>query len=107
MDTKDISNIRDTRDESVILSGDTLDPFTDEHTIEYWLWDGERLIPASAEESERFRERETLLRLGYWKSQSERNDHAQPTSWRGMVKAAQSIFDRLLAHISTSSRRAS
>ena len=55
-----------------------LDPFTDEHDIEYWLWDGAHLIPASAEKSERLREREALLRLSYWQAFMEKHDHARP-----------------------------
>lgn len=102
--TKNIINIRERHDERVMLPGGALDPFTGEHNIEYWLWDGERLIPASAEESERLREREALLRLDYWKMQSAGNDLALPTPWHGIVIAVHSMFDRLLAYISNNSR---
>lgn len=107
MDTTQIHTAYDRHDESPILSGDALDPFMDEHDIEYWLWDGERLIPASAEESERLREREALLRLGYWESQSEGITLAQRTQWHGMIRAVQSTLGRLLAYISNSSSRTS
>ncbi|MGZ6392053.1 MAG: hypothetical protein ACXWQZ_22680, partial [Ktedonobacterales bacterium] len=107
MNTKNTRNISFRQDERVVLTGDTLDPFTDEHDIEYWLWDGERLIPASAEECERFREREAQLRLGYWTSLSEGNDLAQPAHGHGIVSAAQSMSGRLLTYISNSSRRTS
>jgi hypothetical protein len=36
------------------------DPFTGDHTIEYWIWTGSRLVPASPEESERLRRQEAL-----------------------------------------------
>ncbi|MGZ3602457.1 MAG: hypothetical protein ACXWQ5_23150, partial [Ktedonobacterales bacterium] len=98
---------RERHDERVMLPGGALDPFTGEHNIEYWLWDGERLIPASAQESERLREREAQLRLGYWTSLSEGNDLAQPAHGHGIVSAAESMSGRLLTYISNSSRRTS
>lgn len=110
MNTKNISNITNIRDrqhERVTLSGNGLDPFTDEHNIEYWVWDGERLIPASAEESERFCEREALVRLGYWQTQSARDGLGHGTHWHGIVVATQSTLGRLLAYISNGSRRTS
>jgi hypothetical protein len=36
------------------------DPFTGDHNIEYWIWTGRRLVPASPEESERLRQNEAL-----------------------------------------------
>jgi hypothetical protein len=36
------------------------DPFTGDHNIEYWIWTGRRLVPASPEESERLRRQEAL-----------------------------------------------
>ncbi len=104
MDTQNIHNISMKQDGRVVLAGDALDPFMDEHNIEYWLWDGERLIPASLEESERFREREALLRLDYLQSQSERNALAQRAHWHSIVITIQSMLSRLLAIISNSSR---
>jgi hypothetical protein len=43
------------------ISGDPLpDPFTGDHNIEYWIWTGSRLVPASPEESLRLRRQEEL-----------------------------------------------
>lgn len=111
MDTKKlhaIHNMVSRHDERILLpgyAGDALDPFTDEHNIEYWLWDGERLIPASPDESERLREREALLRLGYWQSQSERNGVVQHPQWHGKIRMVHWMHDKLLAYISQSSSR--
>jgi hypothetical protein len=43
------------------ISGDPLpDPFTGDHNIEYWIWTGSRLVPASPEAAERIRRQEAL-----------------------------------------------
>jgi hypothetical protein len=43
------------------ITGDPLpDPFTGDHNIEYWIWTGSRLVPASPEDSERLRRQEEL-----------------------------------------------
>ena len=78
MDTPNVCDRPDERIASEYGEYDALDPFTDEHDIEYWLWDGAHLIPASAEKSERLREREALLRLSYWQAFMEKHDHARP-----------------------------
>jgi hypothetical protein len=36
------------------------DPFTGDHNIEYWLWTGSRLVPASPETAERLQRQEAL-----------------------------------------------
>jgi hypothetical protein len=36
------------------------DPFTGVHNIEYWIWTGSRLVPASPEAAERIRRQEAL-----------------------------------------------
>jgi hypothetical protein len=43
------------------ISGDPLpDPFTGVHNIEYWIWTGGRLVPATPEAVERLRQQEEL-----------------------------------------------
>jgi hypothetical protein len=43
------------------ITGDPLpDPFTGDHNIEYWIWTGSRLVPATPEQSERLRRQEEL-----------------------------------------------
>jgi hypothetical protein len=43
------------------ITGDPLpDPFTGDHNIEYWIWTGSRLVPASPEESKRLGRQEAL-----------------------------------------------
>lgn len=45
------------------ISGEPFpDPFTGEHDIEYWIWSGSRLVPASPEVAERLREHEAQER---------------------------------------------
>jgi hypothetical protein len=36
------------------------DPFTSDHTIEYWVWTGSRLVPASPDQAARLRRQEEL-----------------------------------------------
>ena len=36
------------------------DPFTGDHDIEYWIWTGSRLVPATPEAAERLRQQEAL-----------------------------------------------
>jgi hypothetical protein len=36
------------------------DPFTGDHDIEYWIWAGDRLVPASPEAAERLLQQELL-----------------------------------------------
>jgi hypothetical protein len=36
------------------------DPFTGDHDIEYWIWTGSRLVPATPEAVERLRQQEAL-----------------------------------------------
>jgi len=48
------------------------DPFDDEHDIEYWLWTGSRLVPASPDAMERLRQQEAHekeARLAHQKQQ--------------------------------------
>lgn len=90
----------DESDTPAITDTDEIDPFTDEHDIEYWIWDGVALIPAPPVESERIREREALLRLSYWQTHINGNAHAQPKGWRAIVAAAQATLGKLQAHLS-------
>jgi hypothetical protein len=50
-----------------------------EHDIEYWVWSGKKLVPASPEQAALLREHEALLRLAQWRSLQE---GARPTSQR-------------------------
>lgn len=36
------------------------DPFTGDHNIEYWIWTGSHLVPASPDQAERLRRQEAL-----------------------------------------------
>ena len=94
-----ICDTQDRHDESAATCDVEIDPFTDEHDIEYWLWDGARLIPASPEESERFREREALLRLSYWQTHIHDEDLSLPTRWHAIVIEVQAALGKLFAHI--------
>jgi hypothetical protein len=40
--------------------------------IEYWIWNGTRLIPASADQADRLREMEAFRRLALWQDEQER-----------------------------------
>lgn len=51
-----------------------------EHNIEYWVYDGRRLIPASPDEQERLREWAQRSRLEMWKAEERRRERAQ--AWR-------------------------
>ena len=43
------------------MTGEPLpDPFTGNHNIEYWIWTGSRLVPATPEAAERLRQQEAL-----------------------------------------------
>src|SRR5258708_39945312 len=48
------------------------DPWGDEHEIEYWIWDGTQLVPASADEVHSIREqertRDAMWRLKQWEA---------------------------------------
>lgn len=52
---------------------DLPDPWDGDHTIEYWVWNGERLMPATAEECAAIQERERLQsarrRLARWQQE--------------------------------------
>lgn len=48
-----------------------------EHNIEYWIYDGKRLVPASPDEQERLREWEQRSRLEQWKAGERRGGRAQ------------------------------
>lgn len=37
--------------------------FDGDHNVEYWFWNGSRLVPASPDEAERYRQREAWERL--------------------------------------------
>ena len=90
----------DESDSPAITDVGEIDPFTDEHGIEYWIWDGAALIPASPVESERFREREALLRLSYWQTHIDGNALAQPNGWRAIMTAVQVALGKLHARLS-------
>jgi hypothetical protein len=43
------------------MTGEPLpDPFTGDHDIEYWIWTGSRLVPATPEAAERIRQQEAV-----------------------------------------------
>ena len=51
-----------------MLSDDGFDEaFDGDHAIEYWFWNGTRLIPASPDEAERLRERAAWERMEAWR----------------------------------------
>ena len=61
------------------------DPWDDPHDIEYWVWDGERLVPASPTEQAAIQEAErgqsARRRLTQW----EREQRAASRSARGLA----------------------
>jgi hypothetical protein len=64
----------DTTDNSALepdVNGEDADLWA-EPLIEYWIWTGTRLIPASADQADRLREREAFQRLELWKQHLER-----------------------------------
>ncbi|GEM_PF-2365503 len=84
------------------ISGEPFpDPFTGEHEIEYWIWTGNRLVPASPDTVERLRQQEELLReearlareqrrtlpvrLRQWSGQSLLRVFAAMRSWRSGI----------------------
>jgi hypothetical protein len=51
------------------LSDDGFDEaFDGDHSIEYWFWNGARLIPASPDEAERLRKRAAWERMEAWRA---------------------------------------
>lgn len=52
------------------------DPWEGEHDIEYWIWDGTQLVPASADEVHSIREqertRDAMWRLKQWEADERR-----------------------------------
>jgi hypothetical protein len=75
------------------------DPFTGDHTIEYWIWTGTRLVPASPEEAERLRQEEALeqeeLRLLHLRQDAYRQHRRQ--SYRRFAKRLVSPLVRLVS----------
>lgn len=63
------------------------DPWSPENTIEYWVWNGQRLLPALPEQVIAFREREALQRL-------ERLKRSQPAPAPPGVGRARSVLTR-------------
>lgn len=56
-----------------------------EHDIEYWVYDGKRLVPASPDEAERLRELEAWPRLTRW--QEQQRSRARLLALRRLVDA--------------------
>jgi hypothetical protein len=52
-----------------------------DHHIEYWIYDGRRLTPASSDQAERLREMEAWLRLEHWKAEERRRERRRAW-WR-------------------------
>jgi hypothetical protein len=53
------------------------DPFTGDHDIEYWLWTGDRLVPASPEAAERIHLQESLEREELCRRRERQRDSRQ------------------------------
>lgn len=53
-----------------------------EHDIEYWVWSGSRLVPATTEQVAAIREHEALCRLPSWASRQQERDHTAPGGMR-------------------------
>ncbi len=75
-----------------------IDPFTDAYGIDYWIWDGTALIPASPVESEQFREREAMLRLAYWRTHIDGTDLTW--RWHAIMTALQAALGKVHARLS-------
>jgi hypothetical protein len=71
------------------------DPFTGDHNIEYWIWTGSRLVPASPEQAERLRRQEALeeeeFRLLRERQQALRQQH-----WNAWLRAGKRLALPLL-----------
>ena len=81
------------------ITGEPLpDPFTGDHTIEYWIWTGSRLVPATPEAAERLRQQEALeqeeYRLLRERQRALRQEH-WPSS-RRFVKRLESTLHHLI-----------
>ncbi len=97
----DIQESHDERDTpAAITDTGEIDPFTGDHDIEYWIWDGAALIPASPVDSERFREREAMLRLTYWQTHTNGAELTQPRRWHAIVTTIRAALGKLHARLS-------
>lgn len=83
-----------------------------EHNIEYWVYDGTRLIPASPDEQERLREWEQRILLEQWKAIERRRERAlaRRRPWifarRGLPMLAAWLRGARHSESATSARRA-
>lgn len=82
------------------------DPWDDPHDIEYWVWNGERLVPTTPDEQAAIQEMErtvaTVRRLKQWRSEQTRS--IQPRPVRGFTGACLVIW-RDVRHVVVNARR--
>jgi hypothetical protein len=81
----------DAGDADAIPGASFPDPWDDPHDIEYWVWDGKRLVPASPTEQSAIQEAErgqsARRRLTQW--EREQREAAQPA--RGLAGVREAI----------------
>ena len=69
-----------------------------EHDIDYWVWDGNRLIPASPQKRALIREREALQRLREWPEREQWASQARGRpAWRARLAWAPSLVGSIYA----------
>jgi hypothetical protein len=78
--------------------------------IEYWIWTGTRLIPASANKADRLREIEAFQRLELWKNEQERDRRREDWHQRRIaistkLSAFVARFQRRLSGVAGTARR--
>jgi hypothetical protein len=97
-------------DEEVEYEGDydVGEAFGD-HNIEYWIYDGQRLVPASPDEEERLRDWWAMRRLETWQEQERERARtaARRVQWARFTAGLVSIGSWLPRHLSAVSGRSS
>jgi hypothetical protein len=70
------------------------DPYTGEHDIEYWIWTGNRLVPASPEAAERIRQQEASEEEEFRLLRERQQAHRQQR-WRSFSRFTKRILSPL------------
>jgi hypothetical protein len=90
LDTADDTGAKGITDEA--FDAPFPDPFTGDHNIEYWIWTGGRLVPASPDQSQRLRRQEALEEEEF-RSRRERQRAYRQQRWQSCSQ----VMQRLLA----------
>jgi len=81
------------------ITGEPLpDPYTGDHEIQYWIWTGNRLVPASPEAAERIRQQEAMEQEELHRLHERQNAYRQQRrqSYRRLAKRLVSPLYHLL-----------